>query len=277
MSQTEVLHKFPRTYHLFEVKKGRMAREDLVLDRKDAEPFYNSVITVEEKIDGSNLGFSLDPETLQVRAQNRSHFVTCQSHSQFRALDSWISEHPKLYEVLSPNYILFGEWMSAKHSISYNHLPGLFVAFDIFDTKNQKFLSVTERNARLKGTGIPIIRCVAHGFFPNEESLMALMTQNSVYTIDKHTVPLEGIYIRVDDETTGFLKYRAKIVRSDFIQTVDDSSHWSTQVVVKNEVDYEWKMKIEYNYIEGSDIHNGNIPVIKASSSSFSDGKCKKK
>jgi atypical dual specificity phosphatase len=151
MSHTQ-LNKFPRTYHLFEVKKGRMARDDLLLDKKDGEPFYKNFITVEEKIDGSNLGFSLDPETLQVRAQNRSHFVTSLSHSQFKTLDAWIDEHPQLYDVLNPHYILFGEWMAAKHSIYYNRLPGTFIAFDIFDTQNQKFLSVAERNARLKGT-----------------------------------------------------------------------------------------------------------------------------
>ncbi len=146
------VNKFPRTHHLFEVEKGRMARDDLLLDKKDAEPFYKNIITVEEKIDGSNIGFSLDPDTLKVRAQNRSHFVTSLSHSQFKTLDAWVLEHPKLYEVLHPNFILFGEWMAAKHSIEYNRLPGTFVAFDIYDTVNKKYLSVAERNARLKGT-----------------------------------------------------------------------------------------------------------------------------
>jgi atypical dual specificity phosphatase len=147
----DTFSKFPRTHHLFEVEKGRMARDDLLMDKKDGEPFYQNVITVEEKIDGSNLGLSLDPDTLKVRAQNRSHFVTSQSHSQFRTLDAWIDEHPMLYNVLHPHYILFGEWMAAKHSIFYNRLPGTFIAFDIYDMKNQRYLSVAERNARLKG------------------------------------------------------------------------------------------------------------------------------
>jgi atypical dual specificity phosphatase len=81
--------KFPRTYHLFEVQRGRIARDDLLMDETDAEPFFKEKVTVEEKIDGSNLGFSLDPTTLRILAQNRSHYVTSQSHAQFKALDIW--------------------------------------------------------------------------------------------------------------------------------------------------------------------------------------------
>jgi hypothetical protein len=41
----------------------------------------------------------------------------------------------------SPRFILFGEWVYAKHSIHYSKLPAYFIAFDIFDLQNQSFLS----------------------------------------------------------------------------------------------------------------------------------------
>jgi hypothetical protein len=104
-----------------------------------------------------------------------------------------------------------------------------------------------------------------------------LLSQTSVYTTGSLTVPLEGIYIRVDDDTTGFLKYRAKVVRSDFIQTVDDSSHWSTQTVVKNEVDYEWKTQIDYHDDYDTTIHNGGAPVITVANTNVTTNKKKKK
>ncbi|KAL0483656.1 hypothetical protein AKO1_013913 [Acrasis kona] len=257
-----MLNKFPRTHHLFESKKGRMSREDLLMDEKESEPFYKNTITIEEKIDGSNIGFSLDPKSLEVRAQNRSHFVTSQSHSQFKLLDSWIEEHKNLYSILHPHYTLFGEWMAAKHSIFYNHLPGLFIAFDIYDNLNKRYLSVMERNARLKGTSIPIVRCVARGLFEAEDDVKALLDQESVYTSGPHSTPLEGVYIRVDDDVNGCLLHRAKVVRSDFIQTVDDSSHWSTQVVVKNVVDFEWKCRIDYGDANDDELLHNVIPPI---------------
>ncbi len=45
-------------------------------------------------------------------AQNRAHYVNSATHWQFKALDSWISEHlGELYELLEDErgYILYGE------------------------------------------------------------------------------------------------------------------------------------------------------------------------
>ena len=216
-----------------------MARDDLLLDGKDAKPFYSERVTVEEKIDGSNLGLSLDPDTMRVLAQNRSHYVTSQSHSQFKTLDIWINEHPELYDILDPHYILFGEWVYAKHSLHYDRLPGYFIAFDIYDKKNEKYLSVKERNNRLQGTSIPIIKpLVTDQIIRTRDEYQKLLDTTSHYMKDSKTT-LEGIYIRVDDDNTGFLKHRCKVVRPDFIQTVDTSGHWSTKDVVKNQIDFE--------------------------------------
>jgi hypothetical protein len=98
-----------------------------------------------------------------------------------------------------------------------------------------------------------------------------------VYTTGDCTVPLEGVYIRVDDDITGFLKHRAKVVRSDFIQTVDDSGHWSTQVVVKNEIDFEWKSIIDYHDDDNTDVHNGGATVVRVANTNAGTKKEKKK
>ena len=254
----EQFRKFPRTYHLFEVQKGRMARDDLLLDKTDAKPFYTLPVTVEEKIDGSNLGLSLEPiddgttsngngssgnspTTRRILAQNRSHYVTSQSHGQFKALDTWINEHyDALYRILSPNYILFGEWLYAKHSIHYDRLPGYFVAFDVYDRTREAYLSVAERNRRLKGSGIPIIKSLVRDeVLGDRKRYEQLLETRSEYSLGPN-VKVEGVYVRVDDPQTGLLKHRCKIVRPDFIQTVDTSGHWMTKEVVKNQIDFEW-------------------------------------
>lgn len=124
MSEKEKdFYKFPRTHHLVTVSKN-IDRDDLVMDLKDGKPFFTETVIVEEKIDGANLGISIDPETLKNLCQNRSHYVTSQSATQWKGLDQWIQDHPKLYEVLDPHYILFGEWLYAKHSVPYDKLPG---------------------------------------------------------------------------------------------------------------------------------------------------------
>lgn len=124
-------------------------------------PSLSLKVIAEEKVDGSNLGFSLT-EDYTVLVQNRSHFVCSASHPQFKGLDAWLSEHTwALCQLLNPDdEILFGEWCLARHSVPYTHLPGYFIAFDIFSKRTGKFCSVDERNRRLKGLEIPIVPLV---------------------------------------------------------------------------------------------------------------------
>lgn len=58
--------------------------------------------------------------SLQVRAQNRSHYVTSQSHAQFKGLDRWVEEHSwALCQLLEPEVeVLFGEWCYARHTVA---------------------------------------------------------------------------------------------------------------------------------------------------------------
>jgi hypothetical protein len=111
-------------------------------------------------------------------------------------------------------------------------LPGYFIAFDIYDKKNGKYLSVSERNKKLKGSNIPIIKTVASGKFKSKEDFLKLLELKSHYRTKGN---LEGIYLRIDDGE--FLKKRCKIVREDFIQQID--VHWSKMELEKNGIDFE--------------------------------------
>jgi atypical dual specificity phosphatase len=117
------------------------------------------------------------------RVQNRSHFVNSSTHSQFKGLDTWLEQHrAELHDVLvEPGaFILFGEcvpflcsictfeqcfppvrWMYAKHSIHYTALPSLFLAFDIYDIRNNVFLSRALRDERLSTTSIRAVPLIA--------------------------------------------------------------------------------------------------------------------
>lgn len=268
--------KFPRTHHLFALM-GSMSRDDLLVD--EPAPFYEEEVIIEEKIDGSNLGLDIDPTTGQITAQNRSHFVTSETQSQFKTLQSWIdSNFQALDDILEGGkYILFGEWMYAQHSIWYDKLPDTFIAFDIYDKQNQKFLSVDKRNEKLKDTGISVIREIARGKFKSSKDYERVLHQPTTYCSSANTEthkiqlgknlidlkkqsggksaknnkeeenvdevivykgqPIEGIYLRIDDG--DFLKKRAKIVRQEFADGIEE--HWASKNLVKNVVDYSLK------------------------------------
>jgi atypical dual specificity phosphatase len=179
---------------------------------------------VEEKIDGANLGFSIDPVSFKVVAQNRSHYVNAKYHAQFAKLDQWIHDHgPDLFTLLEPGrHILFGEWLFFKHSIHYTRLPGLFVAFDLYDTRTRQFLPRDQLEALLQSTSIPLIHAMEKKAFTALTEVVALVQTPSQY----YDGPVEGVVVRrVSDGV------RAKIVREDFLS---GDTHWSKGIHTRN-------------------------------------------
>jgi len=221
---------FPRTSHI--INLGSASRDDLVLDQKDVQRFLDNEIIIEEKVDGANLGISINDQ-YEIHFQNRSHYVTSESATQWRQLDVWKKQHQEaLYSILTPNLILFGEWCYAKHSIHYTLLPDIFLAFDIYDKTQGKFYSVEKRDELLQGTSIKTVPLVARGKFAREQLAHMLNSSPSQY----YEGPPEGLYMRI--EQNGFLKERGKFVRADFLAHSDDVIHWSKQGVVKNIVNF---------------------------------------
>lgn len=207
--------KYPRTKHLY---ASGATRDDLVLSSDDAEAFLRACsspehrITVEEKIDGANIGFRL--ELGAVRAQNRSHHVNSSTHDQFRRLDAWANRHDAALRAIlraqNRNLILFGEWLAAKHTVAYDSLPDAFVAFDLYDLQAQAFLSRTAfRSIMQQHPEIHCIRQIECTEF-SQKSIADLKSNYSTCST------AEGIVIRIDHGE--WLKQRAKMVRANFIQ-----------------------------------------------------------
>ncbi len=43
----------------------------------------------------------------------------------------------QLYELLKDRYIMYGEWLYAKHTVFYDNLTHYFMEFDIYDKKGK--------------------------------------------------------------------------------------------------------------------------------------------
>ncbi|KAJ3187298.1 hypothetical protein HDU85_006586 [Gaertneriomyces sp. JEL0708] len=244
------VYKFPRTRHLYNL--GAASRDDLVLHSADAAQFLStadgSTITIEEKVDGANLGISIDETSMSFRVQNRSHYVNAKSHEQFRKLDKWLLDHSEdLFKVLRPwdsedtagssatvsraKLILYGEWMYARHSIHYQHLPSLFLVFDLYNTRTQKFVGRAELTKLLRATSLHQVPSISVPAPLSEQTLKNLvLTHPSAY----YPGVVEGVYLRKD--RNGALLDRAKMVRPDFIAGND---HWNKGGVVRNCLKYE--------------------------------------
>jgi atypical dual specificity phosphatase len=224
--------KFPRTKHLANL--GSATRDDLLMSQEEINQFLNKEIYIEEKIDGANLGFSINSDS-KIMVQNRSHYVTSSEQPQFKPLDAWVQAHSDdLWTILEPGrHILYGEWLYMKHSIKYENLPDYFIAFDLYDKITKKFASRCVLEQLLSQTSIQLVPLVAKGTFKKIEEIKQLINTKSKFYEGK----IEGVYCRINN--TDNLISRGKIVRSDFI--CGNSSigtgkliHWSKGILETN-------------------------------------------
>mgnify|MGYP001575787628 CR=1 FL=1 len=231
LSPTIGLLKFPRTAHLIDL--GAIGSDDILLPSAPI-PTPGCIVVITEKVDGANMGLSLSSDR-QLLVQNRSHFVNSSSHSQFKKLDSWIERHrDELFRLLNRDnyfpqrYILYGEWMHAVHSVSYNALPDRFLAFDLFDRGEGKFVNRDTLETLLNGTGIHITKVMEkRETIPTDVELRALVQKQSAFSEGR----IEGVVVKIEDK--NWVKWRGKVVRGDFLA---GNQHWSKNIMQENRI-----------------------------------------
>ena len=213
--------RFPHTPHIAWLAQGA-PRDDKVLSAREAAELLSADVVVEEKLDGANLGFSLSPEG-ELRAQNRGQYLHAPHAGQFARLPEWLLLHGDtmravLAEHAQANLMLFGEWCAARHSLEYDHLPDWFLLFDVYDRSQGRFWSTPRRNALAATLGFATVPRLLAGRCALQQLKEMLSHQHSQF----RQGALEGIVIR--RESADWCQARAKLVRPDFSQTIDE--HW---------------------------------------------------
>lgn len=245
--------KYPRTRH---IEGSRLQTGDLGDDKPIAE-LRDLFITVEEKVDGANCGISFEPDGTP-KLQSRGHYLTGGYRERhFDLLKTWASVHAlRLFEVLGTRYIMYGEWMFAKHTVFYDRLPHYFLEFDVFDFEAQVFLSTAARRALLAGLPVMPVPIVHEGAIESRaqvesfvlptlykseqwrDSLAAAAKKSGSRSdfVEKQTEDsdlAEGVYLKVEAE--GVTTDRFKYVRGDFLQAIEASEgHWHDRPILPN-------------------------------------------
>ncbi|KAJ3050638.1 hypothetical protein HK097_008376 [Rhizophlyctis rosea] len=256
--------KFPRTPHLLALSPS-ITRDDLILHPSDTSPFLlPNTVTLEEKIDGANLGIALHPTDGTPVFRNRGKIITEASGTQWQGLGKW-SEGvggAGVRNILQriKGGVVFGEWMRAVHSVEYEKLPGWFVLFDIWEPledgattgvgnkrkrnaegKNGvydggRFWSARRRDELVRevcGDAVPVVSCVGREVGLREVAdVLPYLGRVSAYGNQK----VEGVYVRKDTEDGMWLERRAKVVAEDFVQAVQEGGHWSKKAARKNKL-----------------------------------------
>jgi hypothetical protein len=247
------LRKYPRTQHLV---GSRLQPGDEDLDAVPVAELKGRHVVFEEKMDGANCGLSFGPDA-SLLLQSRGHFLTGgPREKQFNLLKQWASAHAdKLLELLGDRYVMYGEWLYAKHSVYYDALPHYFLEFDIFDTGSERFLDTPSRTELLQGSPVTPVNVLYAGEFPGEDVLRSLIGPSHFITAeaesrfrdDVHRLGwdveravrqtdlsgwMEGLYIKTEDD--GAVTGRYKFVRPEFLQTVVADGHWQDRPLIPN-------------------------------------------
>jgi hypothetical protein len=249
------LHKYPRTHHLegSGIQKGD---EDLTVI-----PFHalsGKHLVIEEKMDGANCAISFD-RAGRLFLQSRGHYLTGgPREKQFALFKTWAHRYTtELHELLSDRYVMYGEWLYAKHTIFYTDLPHYFLEFDLYDTLKNEFLSTERRRFLLaRFPFVASVKVLHEGRVATLQALQRLIgpssfirescqehlraacaTRGLEYSqVMKETDTsslMEGLYVKVEED--GIVKERYKYVRARFLQTVFDSeSHWMDRPLLPN-------------------------------------------
>jgi hypothetical protein len=248
------IRKYPRTLHL---EGSRLQPGDEVQGAVPFARIAGRFLVVEEKLDGGNAGLGFD-EAGRLRLQSRGHFLTGGPREKhFHLFKQWAHAHAgPLREALGSQYVLYGEWLYAKHTIFYDELPHYFLEFDVLDTERGEFLSTERRRALLAGLPVVPVPVLRIGPARTLDEITALigrslykgagwrerlteaarakgLDESRVWEETDRSDLMEGLYIKVEE--VGRVVERYKYVRASFLTSVLDSgTHWLRRPLLPN-------------------------------------------
>jgi len=250
------IKKYPRTPHL---EGSRLQPGDEDLSQIPFEAIKGKHLVIEEKCDGANSAVSFDKNG-ELLLQSRGHYLTGGYRERhYNLMKQWAMIHrDAFYRVLGARYIMYGEWMYAKHTVFYDALPHFFLEFDILDRETGFFLDTPTRHAMLADLPVVSVPVLGEGTYQKKEELLKLLgqslyvsgnqRQNLTEAAEKLNLDaerayretelsglMEGLYIKVEEN--GQVVDRMKYVRAAFLQCVDFSeSHWIDRPIIPNQL-----------------------------------------
>ena len=248
------IHKYPRTRH---IEGSRLQPGDQDLSQVSLAELAGVPLVVEEKVDGANCAVSFT-EDGKLLLQSRGHYLTGGARERhFDLFKQWAGAHQHaLHQVLGARYVMYGEWVYAKHTIFYDALPHYFLEFDVLDRERGCFLSTPARRGLLDVLPVASVPVIGEQMFRDAAELADLVTGSAYKSAvwreslerqceslgldtartlaETDASPLmEGLYLK--REEAGVVKDRFKWIRASFLTAVVESeSHWLARPILPN-------------------------------------------
>lgn len=224
-----MLPPFPRTPHL--PHNPNLEPNDLIASNHEAGSVFTQLVNIEEKVDGASVGVMLFDDEPVIR--NRDHILRkgyvkdTAAKKQFASIWNWFYKNKKSFEQLNEEgpYAVYGEWCLAQHGIFYNRLPDWFIAYDVYDYEQNRFVSPIQARSLLSKVGFSTPKLLFQGEYKDGyDELAAWANDQSEYG----DATREGIYLKVYDDRWAIKRF--KMVSPKF----ERGKYWSHDKLTKN-------------------------------------------
>lgn len=225
------IKKYPRTPH---IEGSNIQEGDFDLNQIPFTYLKNKYLVIEEKVDGSNVGISFTNGELIL--QNRSHALEGgYKERQYDLFKVWVNTYSdEFYKVIGERYIIYGEWMYAKHNIYYDNLPHYFLEFDVYDKEKNIFLDTKSRRELLKDLNLFSVPVLKEGYFKSYKEILDLLSDSNYISEDFSSRLMEGLYIKIEED--NIVKERFKYVRKQFKQVQEGNNDFYKKQIIQNKI-----------------------------------------
>ena len=199
--------KYPRTPHL---PWSPGATEDDI-HQDNLRHFENKIVVVTEKMDGENT--TLYTDFMHARSLD----------SRFHPSRSWVKAlQAEIGYKIPAGWRICGENLYAKHAITYESLASYFMAFSVWNEKNE-CLSWEESKSFFDQLGL----------ITSKELYVGIWCEKTIKNIVLETKHQEGYVVRLAARYhyNDFPKNVAKWVRKNHVNT---DKHWMHTAVISN-------------------------------------------
>lgn len=182
----------------------------IALGHRMSQNIMDGNITVEEKVDGSQISFSVINGELFIRSKGQM-LILDEPEGMFKM---GVENIKTIKDLLVPNWIYRGEYLNKpKHNtLCYNRIPEKNIIIYDIDTLNQCYLDYEAKSKEAKRLGLEVVPLFYHGDAKGFE-IGGLLDTESVLGGCK----IEGVVIKNYEKFSQDKKtLMAKIVRDDF-------------------------------------------------------------
>lgn len=258
------IRKYPRTRH---IRGSRFQHGDHDMEAVPFEDLVGKHLVIEEKMDGANCGISFTDDG-DLLLQSRGHYLRGGAREKhFALLKQWAaSKQDELSGVLGSRYVMYGEWLFAKHTYFYDALPHYFMEFDVLDTYEGVFLDTVQRKALLAPCAVTSVLVLHDGVVASVKALAKMVTRSNFITNERipnfldaaseagvlpktsafgnkeiqevlatcdQSPDMEGLYLKWEED--GIVKGRYKYVRQSFTNSIlNQEEHWHDRPIIQN-------------------------------------------